>query len=415
MNKYKLNEAPNGFFEIEAIKTFTTMFGTVIEKGTKGGYVQGPHNLSQKGLCWIDANSMVINNARVEDDALILGVCHLTDDVVVRNKAFLNSLESILILKNNVIVSDESKIIGYVIVTGTTKFIGRTCVSSYIENEKPIVIDSNMTYDNVVVWNDNHDNLLKMVSNIDKDYMYDYWSIFFRNNAPYLVIDNNEFKTKIKSLNQKETSNTFKVIWDKMKEQIFHYRIENGIDEKKLIKINMEIEESYIRYQQYVENVIQTSKLTNNKPINKGAHIWGDCEFYGDVILDTDGSFGDCKIIGDVTIQDAGSYIYITNSAFINTKTKRRVVDNIIFANDIIMDFDKNLIFGWSNLITDTANDFSICPSKNGCLNVYFAGDSMGAKMFLNSSTEFIMSHFKILPDVKYLPMFKEIVKLVMR
>ena len=43
-----------------------------IKKGDLGGWVSGYHNLSQQGKCWIYDNSIVTDNAKVEDDAIVL-------------------------------------------------------------------------------------------------------------------------------------------------------------------------------------------------------------------------------------------------------------------------------------------------------------------------------------------------------
>ena len=74
--KYKIlkNETleHNGrtLYRIQAIKDFA-----YIEAGEKGGWVEGYHNLSQEGSCW------VYNEAKVYDNAVVL------DDVEVINKA----------------------------------------------------------------------------------------------------------------------------------------------------------------------------------------------------------------------------------------------------------------------------------------------------------------------------------------
>lgn len=43
-----------------------------IKKGDLGGWVSGYHNLSQQGKSWIYDNSIVVDNARVEDEAIVL-------------------------------------------------------------------------------------------------------------------------------------------------------------------------------------------------------------------------------------------------------------------------------------------------------------------------------------------------------
>lgn len=66
----------------------------------KGGYVEGYHNLSQEGNCWIGRGVAVYGNARVKDDALL--------------ETYLSSkLDNIsVVIKDNAIVGESVSIIG---------------------------------------------------------------------------------------------------------------------------------------------------------------------------------------------------------------------------------------------------------------------------------------------------------------
>jgi hypothetical protein len=66
----------------------------------KGGYVEGYHNLSQEGNCWIGSGVAVYGNARVKDDALL--------ETYISNK-----LDNISVfIKDNAIVEESVSIIG---------------------------------------------------------------------------------------------------------------------------------------------------------------------------------------------------------------------------------------------------------------------------------------------------------------
>lgn len=57
-----------------------------------GGWVSGPHNLSQQGQCWLGPGSFALGNSRVAGDAEVIGNSLLTDDSVVEDKAKLSSV-----------------------------------------------------------------------------------------------------------------------------------------------------------------------------------------------------------------------------------------------------------------------------------------------------------------------------------
>lgn len=62
MNKYKLIKSNiKGLFRVKALKDFSD-----VKKGELGGYVQGEHNLSQEGDCWIYNTVWVTGEHKVE-------------------------------------------------------------------------------------------------------------------------------------------------------------------------------------------------------------------------------------------------------------------------------------------------------------------------------------------------------------
>lgn len=84
MDKYRLTNIKiehegRTLYRIEALKDFG-----LISKGTLGGYVEGTHNLSQYGTCWILNNAKVYGGAMVSEDAIIF------DDACVYGYARVN-------------------------------------------------------------------------------------------------------------------------------------------------------------------------------------------------------------------------------------------------------------------------------------------------------------------------------------
>lgn len=58
-----------------------------LSNGEVGGYVDGEHNLSQLGRCWIDPTSSVIGNARVDGSAYVGDGSTLHGNIHVKNDA----------------------------------------------------------------------------------------------------------------------------------------------------------------------------------------------------------------------------------------------------------------------------------------------------------------------------------------
>ena len=77
-----------------------------VKKGDLGGWVSGYHNLSQQGKCWIYDNSIVVDNARVEDDANVcLNSVMVGDSSIYNRSAISNS-----ILRQNSMVLGNAKV-----------------------------------------------------------------------------------------------------------------------------------------------------------------------------------------------------------------------------------------------------------------------------------------------------------------
>lgn len=87
--KYELVSSQNQlYYDIKALKDIPLHS---VKAGDLGGRVEGEHNLSQEGDCWIEEGSMVRNQARVEGNAL---VCN--NSIIVNNSC----------ISGNVIVND---------------------------------------------------------------------------------------------------------------------------------------------------------------------------------------------------------------------------------------------------------------------------------------------------------------------
>src|SRR5450631_2440981 len=65
-------------------------FGDVIrvEKGQKGGYIEGEHNLSHSGNCWPAGLSRISKQGRLEKNAFICDYVEVTDHVLMTDDTY---------------------------------------------------------------------------------------------------------------------------------------------------------------------------------------------------------------------------------------------------------------------------------------------------------------------------------------
>ncbi len=107
---------PVKVFRIRALKSFGN-----VKKGDLGGFVEGYHNLSQDGNCWIYDGSICCNNAKVSDNAKLKGFSTMIDDSALTDNAVVDK-HSILthssIVCNNANVKNHSLITFNAIVEG---------------------------------------------------------------------------------------------------------------------------------------------------------------------------------------------------------------------------------------------------------------------------------------------------------
>ena len=78
MKKYEIVEG-----RVKALRNFDN-----VKKGDIGGYVDGEHNLSHEGNCWISSvDAEVSDNARIEGNAKILDYARVSGNAVVSGHA----------------------------------------------------------------------------------------------------------------------------------------------------------------------------------------------------------------------------------------------------------------------------------------------------------------------------------------
>ena len=95
--KYELIKE-GSLFRIKSLKDFRE-----VKKGDLGGLVEGEHNLSQEGSCWIYDNAQVIGGAYVFGNAEISGKAKISGNALVYENAW---------------VSDNAKVFGNACISG---------------------------------------------------------------------------------------------------------------------------------------------------------------------------------------------------------------------------------------------------------------------------------------------------------
>ena len=149
--KYELTDETKKYngstlYRIKALKDFGN-----IKAGDLGGYVESENNLSQEGDCWVIGDSLVLDNARVVENAYVSGNTIVKDFTRVCGNAFIFGKVELLnnvhisgnakisgevALTDNVIVEDNAKLSGKIAVTGNTIFRGDTVLDGeyYIQD-----------------------------------------------------------------------------------------------------------------------------------------------------------------------------------------------------------------------------------------------------------------------------------------
>ena len=88
------------FYRLMALKNFGNVF-----KKNLGGYVEGYHNLSQKGNCWVYDNAIVYENAKLSENAKAYGESRIFGNAIVCENAR---------------IFDDARVSGNIIVSGFT-------------------------------------------------------------------------------------------------------------------------------------------------------------------------------------------------------------------------------------------------------------------------------------------------------
>lgn len=144
-------------YRIKALYEFITLRGTVVFKESLGGYVEGYHNLSQEGKCWIYGDSKVCENARIRDNAVVGIKSQVYGNVEVRDNAMVGSdaiVHGNAIIKGHSHIANGSEIYGNAVIKDDARVVRRSKVygNASIEGEVRVGSEAKV-YDNAVIKN----------------------------------------------------------------------------------------------------------------------------------------------------------------------------------------------------------------------------------------------------------------------
>ena len=109
MQKYKLIEEPGTHLKrIVALRNFEYIF-----RGQRGGLIEGEHNLSHKGNCWVDYNGKVYGQAHVKQDAVVSNYVEVCGRARIEDNSYIEGDEDAPVkIRGHAIVTHDSFIKG---------------------------------------------------------------------------------------------------------------------------------------------------------------------------------------------------------------------------------------------------------------------------------------------------------------
>ena len=118
-------------YRIRSLIDISLMHYFDIAKGELGGYVEGYHNLSQEGTCWIYVNAKVFGNARVIEDAIVGDYAKVYGNAVIGYNAAVRGFAKVFgnAKIESARVVGKAEVYGNSIVKGTAIVKGDSIIS----------------------------------------------------------------------------------------------------------------------------------------------------------------------------------------------------------------------------------------------------------------------------------------------
>jgi NDP-sugar pyrophosphorylase family protein len=137
-------------YRIRALKGFIFYGTTKISEGELGGYIEGYHNLSQEGNCWVFSPAKIYENAKVKDSARVGGSAEVYGNAEVEYYASVLGHSEVYgnaRIKNYAYILD-AKIYGNTVVKGGSRVYEESEVFGNAVVEDLRTGDASKIYDN---------------------------------------------------------------------------------------------------------------------------------------------------------------------------------------------------------------------------------------------------------------------------
>jgi carbonic anhydrase/acetyltransferase-like protein (isoleucine patch superfamily) len=142
--KYELIETDyDGYSRVKALKDFQLITGEMVKKEDLGGLVNGEHNLSHEGNCWISYYAKAIGDSKVIDNAVLKDYSMARDSSTVSGNA---------VMKDYSVARDSSTVSGNAVMKGNSETCDSSTVSGdTVMNDYSRICDSSTVSGNAVM------------------------------------------------------------------------------------------------------------------------------------------------------------------------------------------------------------------------------------------------------------------------
>lgn len=142
--KNAVNAAVNPKYRLDRNDTVKTSDGTRlyriialrsfgdVEEGQRGGYIEGEHNLSHEGNCWVAGLARVMKRGRASKNALVCDFAEVTDDAEATDDTLVNGHGYVggkARIFDNGEVGGRARVIGAAEMSGNSRAGGEALVS----------------------------------------------------------------------------------------------------------------------------------------------------------------------------------------------------------------------------------------------------------------------------------------------
>lgn len=135
--KYELVEEQKytgNLYRPRACKDFQLITGEIVKKGDLGGLVEGAHNLSQQGKCWIEYEAKAFDFSRILENALLKDSSLATDNSRILGNAIMEGYSKACdfsIITGNAVLKDGAEACENCIITGNTRLQDRASAGNH--------------------------------------------------------------------------------------------------------------------------------------------------------------------------------------------------------------------------------------------------------------------------------------------